>query len=437
MCTPIARRLALLAALALSACGGNGNTTANAGTALDDNWISVWGASPYGPYPLGPLSEFTPGVALPVPSLLPNNSANDQSFRMIVQPTLGGSTQRVRLSNLMGDRPVRFEPVRIAKALLLGPAINPATDKPVTFSGASGVTIAAGAEAVSDPVKLAYGIGDNLAISFHVVGESGPITWHAVAFDLNFIGLPMAGDSTGDPTGATFAQPTVGWFFVSGVDVLDTSASGAIVALGDSITDGAYQVDNLRWTDLFAQRLHSAGIAMSVVNEGINSNTVTQAGVHKGEEWKGPAAVDRFDRDALGRSGVRSLILFEGTNDLTAGVKADAIYAGIQALVDRAHGAGLCVVLGTIMPRDDLVFGWDRSTMESDREALNMMIRSADVEGIADFDAAMGSPLDPTHPNLLYYSPDLLHPTPVGFQVMANAVPMAALVPPPIGRCTR
>lgn len=432
-----------LALALLNACdgvpGSERSINAGGGTSSSVEWTGAWAAAPYGPYPSGPLSALPLPVdplALTTLSLFPDRQSHDQSFRMIVHPTIGGSRLRIRLSNLMGDRPLVFSTVQVARRLA-GPALVPGTVTPVNFGGADRVEIAMGAEAISDAVPLAFARGDDLAISFHVAGDSGPLTWHAVSFSLNFVGPPGL-DVTADPTGGAFAaQPTVGWFFVSGVDVPANEALGSIVTLGDSITDGAYEVPetNTRWPDFLSQRLAAQGIVMGVLNQGINSNTVTAAAYS--ETWQGPPAELRFDRDVLQRSGVRSIVLFEGTNDLTAGIKADAIYAGLRGLVDRAHAAGLCVVLGTIMPRDDLIFGWDRATMESERQALNAMIRATPVEGIADFDAAMGSRLDPTRPNPVYYSPDLLHPTSLGFSVMANAVPLEALVPPPAGTCAR
>jgi lysophospholipase L1-like esterase len=423
-------------AFLLSACGGN-NGPAGDKTRSGDDWVGVWAAAPYGPYPAGPLSSALPVDPLGYTTYFPDDQARDQSFRMVVHPTRGGSTLRVRLSNLMGTQPLRLEPVRVARRAA-GPALVPGTDALARFDGADGVTIAPGAEAISDAVELPYADGDDLAISFRVVGDSGPITWHAVSFGLNYVSLPGSGDVTADPTGIAFTQLSLGWFFVSGVDVRAPEADGAIVTLGDSITDGAYEVPetNTRWPDFLAQRLDAAGVDMAVLNQGINSNTVTEAAVFDGEVFKGPAAEARFERDVLDRSGVRAVVIFEGTNDLTSGIRGDAVYAGLRRLAKRAHAAGLCVVMGTLMPRDDLLFGWDRATMESERQAVNALIRAdADIEGIADFDAVMANPLDPTRPNPLYYSPDLLHPTSIGFQIMADAVPLEALVPPPLGRC--
>ncbi len=432
---------ALVAGINLGGCGGSSPPVVDAATARD-GWIGAWGAAPYGPYPLGPLSEFTAAdVALPLPSLLPNDHASEQTFRMIVHPTIGGATVRVRLSNLMGDRPVTFSPVRIARSLLVtGPALVPGSDTPVLFGGAPAVTVAPGAEAVSDPVGFGYDLGQDLAVSFHVNGETGPITWHAIAFSLNYLGLPMSGDSTGDVTGLGTPQPTIGWFFLSGVDVLRADSPGTIVAIGDSITDGAYIVpeSNTRWTDDFARRLSGAGIAMGVLNEGINSNTVTAAGTPQGKEYQGPPAVQRFARDVLGRPGVRSVVILEGTNDLSAGIKAEDVHAGILSMVERAHQAGLCVVVGTIMPRSNTPIAAWSAANEVERRKLNTLLRAdSGFDGLAEFAQTMASPLDPESPNPAYYFADQLHPNSLGTQVMADAVPMQALVPPPAGHCAR
>lgn len=423
--------------LLLTGCTGTDSAQADA----PSDWVGSWSAAPYGPYPAGPLSETLPEdvAALTTPGAFQDRQARDQSFRMVVHPSLGGDTLRLRLSNLKGDRPVTFEPVRVGLRALpaAGATIVPSTHRQARFDGAPSVTVPPGEEAVSDAIDLSFEAGQDLVVSFRVVGESGPMTWHAVSFDTQFVSAPDRGDVTESVTGAAFPFVTLGWFFLSGVDVLRPDASGAIVALGDSITDGAYQLPatNTRYPDILARRLQEAGITMGVLNQGINSNTVTRVGT---EAYRGPPAVERFDRDVLGRAGVRSVLIFEGTNDLTAGADAETVFEGLRELVARARAAGLCVVMGTIPPRDDLLFGWDRTTMEEERQALNTMIRAQDdIAGIADFDAVLGNPLAPTRPNPALFFPDLLHPNSLGFVAMADAVPLVALAPPPAANCSR
>lgn len=434
-------RVAWLLALTvlLGACGSNDSD--HGGDAKSD-WVGSWAAAPYGPYPAGPLALIVPTgpLVLPPVPFFPGNQARDQSFRMLVHPTLGGERLRLRFSNLVGDRPLQLSAVRVSVSLL-GPAIQRSRDAQVLFDGAVQVVIPPGQELVSDAVELAFEVGENLAVSFHVEGDSGPITWHAVAFDVSYIGLPGGGDTTDDTLGLSFLQPTIGWFFLSGVDVERPDALGTIVAIGDSITDGAYQVPatNTRWPDFFARRLQRENIPMGVLNLGINSNTVTQAPELTGNE--GEPLLQRFERDVLQRPGVRSVLILEGTNDIPQGVPAETIYAGLQTVAARAKAAGLCVVVGTITPRLDAVpalFGWNLLQHEPVRQQLNALIRaSTDFDAIADFDAALRNPLLPNMPFLPYYFPDLLHPNSIGFQRIAAAVPLEALVPVPVGTCSR
>jgi lysophospholipase L1-like esterase len=415
-----------------TACSNSGKDN----NAQDENngWIGAWAAAPYGPYPLGPLSNYpvdnSPVDPLAMTTIFPDDQAEDQSFRMIVHPTIGGEKVRIRLSNLMGNQPIIFDSVHVAIRALgpALPAIMPDSEKSVLFNGSSQVIINPGKEAISDPVDFVYSVGDDLAISYHVVGKSGPMTWHAISFGLNYVSLPTTGDTTSDPTGVSFTQISVGWFFISGVDVYAPEALGTIVAFGDSITDGAYEVPetNTRWPDLFAQRLADEGIAMGVLNQGINSNTVTP----ELDGFAGPCAIYRFERDVLERPGVKSVVILEGTNDLAAGVPAEDVYAGICSLVDQAHAAGLRVVVGTITPRLDVAMGWDPTTGEPERQELNALLRAdTSFDGLAEFDKALASPLDPSLPNVPYYFADLLHPNSIGFMIMSDTVPLEALVP--------
>lgn len=433
--------LILLACGLVASCGGDSNeslqlATTNNPTSSSSSWIGAWGAAPYGPFPLGPVSGIAPidPLALTAVSLANAEQATDQSFRMIIKPTIGGDTVRLRLSNLVGDQPVSFTSVQIALRAA-GPAIVPGTEKPLLFGGEPDVVVQPGDEAISDPIDFSYAFGDELSVSFHVQGESGPMTWHAVSFGLNYVGIPGS-DVTGDPSGLSFVgQPTVGWFFISGLDVLKPDSPGTIVAIGDSITDGAYIIPetNTRWPDFLAQRLSAADIEMGVLNEGINSNTVTDVSTNPAS---GEPAVLRFDRDVLSRPNVKSVIIFEGTNDIGAGADAVSIYAGLQTLIRKSRQAGLCVLLATIPPRNDTVMGYDRDQGEPVRLALNDLIRSnTDVNAIVDFDAALASPAMPDMPNPALYFPDLLHPQTLGFYVMAEAIPLEALVPPPVGNC--
>lgn len=426
-----------LLALLLAACGpGSEPVEGGASQPRDDGWIGAWSAAPIARFPVG---FSTPqGITLP---FLQGSEARDQSFRMIVHPTIGGGEVRIRLSNLMGEQPVVFDGVRVAKALLAGPALIPGTDRELTFGGQPSGTAPAGAELISDPVALDIVPGDNLAVSFHVQGPTAGVTWHSVSLHLSFVGLPGGGNTTGDPTGLSMLQPTLGWFFVSGVDVRRPDALGTLVVLGDSITDGGYIIPetNTRWTDFLAQRLQQQGIAMGVLNEGISGNTIIGG---PADGTGGPNALSRFRRDVLERPGVRAVFILEGTNDINNdAAKADDIYAGLLELTRQAHAAKICVVVSTVLPRGDLrdvlIGGWDEAAFRPEWTRLNELIRGSQAfDTVVDLAAVMANPLNPDQSHPLYFV-DGLHPNALGFKVMADAVPLESFLPPPLGTCAR
>ncbi|HEX4916546.1 MAG TPA: hypothetical protein VFV43_01480 [Limnobacter sp.] len=239
----------------LLACGGENPAPTNTRVAMQANESAVvgaWATAPYGPYPLGPLTRGgTPTPGAPEVALFPGNQANNQSFRMIIHPTIGGRAVRVRLSNLVGDRPIRFENISIAKGNPLTPNIDASTQTLLTVRGQVFGVVQAGEELITDLIPFEFEASEDLAVSFHVAGESGPMTWHAVSFAPQFIARPNSGDQTQDATGTAFQQVSVGWFFISGLDVLNPQAKGSVVTIGDSITDGAYQALNQRWPDFW------------------------------------------------------------------------------------------------------------------------------------------------------------------------------------------
>lgn len=418
--------ICLSTSLTLAGCGSSGSSSPTSATAARTDMVGAWAAAPYGPYPLGPLSTETPIGTTPgsvTVASFENDQARDQSFRMIIHPTISGSKARIRLSNLKGDRPIRFESVSLSQVLPQSPVLS-GERVSLTFGGKSFVIAQPGEEVISDTVDFALNAQEDLAVSFHVAGESGPMTWHAVSFGPQYVSAPGSGDVTGDTQGLSFTSGSVGWFFVSGLDVVNTQSTGALVAIGDSITDGAYQVLNQRWTDRLATRLNDAGHHIGILNQGINSNTVTELPAE--EPYRGSPALLRFDRDVLQRSGVKGVIIFEGTNDLGAGVKAEPVIAGLQDMIRRARNAGLCVFMATITPRADVAFGWfpDGPTVkEPERIKINDWIREqAPVDGVIDFAAVLALPGLPAIPNAALYIPDLLHPNSVGFQQMGDAI---------------
>ena len=163
-----------------------------------DKWVTSWAASVQGPYPVGnPSAQPVQKFAFPVPEA----GARDQTFRLIVMPEIWGRQARLRLSNALGTRPVTFDGVHLG--LQLGSAtIAPGTNRPVNFSGKPSITIEPGKDVWSDAVALPFVkdvkalAGRKVAVSFHVAGETGPMTWHAKALQTSYVTAPGAGAVT-------------------------------------------------------------------------------------------------------------------------------------------------------------------------------------------------------------------------------------------------
>lgn len=350
----------------------------------------------------------------------------DQTARMILTPHLGGTQIRVRLSNRFGTVPVSFGAASVGLRRGPGADLVAGSRRPLTFGGAGTVAVQAGEDVVSDPVTLRIKPSSDLAVSVFASGATGPATEHAVGQQTSWFTPPGSGDHTGEDAGAAFTLPTKARYFVSGVDVRVTAAVGAVVALGDSITDGfgGPPDGDDRYPDLLARRLASppaAGGRLSVVNAGISGNHV----LTDGPLMAGPSALDRLERDVVDVPGVSDVIVLEGVNDLGLNTPAGKVIDGLHQIVSRLHAAGLGVQLGTLLP-----FGGPAaSPADAARQEVNRWIRgpSTGADGVIDFDAAVRDPADPQRMAAAFDSGDHLHPNAAGRRAMAAAVDLAAL----------
>jgi lysophospholipase L1-like esterase len=293
---------------------------------------------------------------------------------------------------------------------------------------------------ISDPVRLAIAPATDLVISIYLPERTPVTTVAAFAFQDNVI-------ANGNVTGARTVTPasTIQQdLFLSGVSV--RGRTSAIVALGDSITNGANTRANLnhRWPDLLAARLRAARIDRGVLNLGVSGNRLLHdpnppAG-SPAEAYAlffGQSALRRFDRDVLAQPGARDLIVLLGVNDLghpgttapaSEVVSAQDIIDGHRQLIVRAHQGGLRAFGGTILPFKDDTLGFYSPENERKREAVNHWIRTShEYDGVVDFDAAMRDPADPLRLNPAYDSGDHLHPNDAGMAAMAAAVPLRYL----------
>ncbi len=363
---------------------------------------------------------------------LPAAHWRDGSLRQLVRTTLGGKVLRVRVSNAFGTAPLAVEAASIARALAQGkPDVDAATIRPLTFGGQAAVVIPAGAEYYSDPVDLAHGPGTDLAISYYFKGEPARQTGHPGSRTTSFT---LAGRHEADAQWPE-AGRVVRWYALADVEVQAPRGTAAMVAIGDSITDGYGTTTdgNDRWTDFLVARLAREKMKIGVVNAGIGGGRLLRDGL-------GPNLASRFERDVLGRSGVTHALVQIGVNDLggqhRAGEDTPAARAALlealklahRQLVERAHAQGVCVIGATVTPYVGSGYYQPAPHNEEDRQALNQWIRSAGVfDAVVDFDAALRDPAQPERLQKALDVGDGLHPSIAGYRAMADAVPLDAL----------
>ncbi len=409
-----------------------------------DTWVAAWATAPQGVYPVGwavgqPGSTDAKGLTR-IPEL-PNDEARDQTLRMIVRPTLDGDVWRLRLSNAFGTKPVTFGAVSLAEQDS-GSSIKADTRTRATFGGDQRVTLAPGEVRASDPIsfRVRGGGDDHVAVSLSIEGRSGPMTWHAASFATSYVAARDSGDRTRETSGASFTGSTTSWFYVAGLDVRSRGA-GTVVALGDSITDGWFSTLNGddRWPDQLERRLRArGGPTLSVVNQGIGGNMVTDIGRPAGgcTPCDGPPLLDRLQRDVISQPGVRAVILLEGINDLGGGdASAESVIAGMKRAVNRLHAHGIPVIGATITPSGGADDGYGTAATDAKRRAVNHFIRtSGTFDDVADFAAAVEDPKDRSRLKPEYATNsttggpgDKLHPGRAGFTAMANAVDLDEL----------
>jgi lysophospholipase L1-like esterase len=310
------------------------------------------------------------------------------------------------------------------------------SDRALTFSGRAYVSIPPNALVLSDPVKLNVPAGGDLAVSVFLPKAATAAGIHYSAQQTSYIG---AGDLTGAatlPEGAT----TTSWVYLTGVDVLAPESASAVVAFGDSITDGARStVDaNRRWPDILAGRLQArrGGAKIGVLDAGIGGNRILHDGT--ANVRFGVNALARFDRDVLAQSGVKYVIVLEGINDLghatataltSEAVSAEDMIAGLKQLIERAHENGLKIFGATLTPFEGCPFpGYFTPEKEVKRKAVNEWIRTGNAfDGVIDFDKAIR---DPSHPDRMlpaYDGGDHLHPGDAGYKAMGEAIDLSLL----------
>src|SRR6266704_3935801 len=360
-----------------------------------DHWVTTWAAAPQARLQ-APLGGQRGGPAPPANAA--RASFNDQTIRMIVHTSLGGRRARVTLSNAFGNSPLTIGAVHVALRSRESATVA-GSDRALAFNGKPGVTIAPGAHVMSDAVDLDVPQLGDLAISIYVPGDSGQLTLHNTGLHTTYI----AKGNVASESVLNDAVTTRSYYWVTGIDVVAPADAAAIVAFGDSITDGSTSTPdaNRSWPSFLAERILTTPGApkLAVLNEGISGNRILADGA-------GVNALARFDRDVVGQSGVKWLMILEAINDIgqtTSNrgnappqnpVSADDLIGPMKQMIERAHTHGIRVIGCTLTPYEGATY--HRENGEAIRQAVNTWTRTSGAfDAVVDFEAATRDPGNP------------------------------------------
>lgn len=386
----------------------------------EPRWVSTWMASPQPVW----------GEELPFPTKIPA-SVENQTIRQIVRISLGGSPIRLAFSNAYGERPLRIG------AASVGVAGKDAESAPgaihqLTFGGKPDVVIPVGAPAISDPLDLNVEPYARLAVSVYFPEHTPLTTFH-------WDGRQKASFGQGNLVLADNfpAVETTDARVVLSEVLVQTPNNGAVVVVGDSITDGngASLDADTRWPDFLAKRLAPQRIA--VLNGGISGGRLLQ-------DKMGVNVAARLQRDVFSKPGMKAVVLLIGINDISwpgtdlapnlPRPKFDELIAGYQQIIALARASNVRLIGATLPPFEGALTGTpldDYYSPEKDalRREVNRWIReSGAFDDIVDFDALLR---DPAHPSRLiraFDSGDHLHPGDEGNRAMADAIDLNALI---------
>jgi lysophospholipase L1-like esterase len=377
-----------------------------------ERWITAWSTSQQG---------------------LGMDAVTNTTVRMIARVTLSGAAVRIRLDNTFGAAPLDVGKAYVGSRIQ-GAALAPGSNQQILFNAGPRVIVPAGGTVTSDPVRMNVLAQQDLAVTLYLPEASVRPSQHGAAQVTSYLAADGSGDVSAAEGAAPFTRTSTSMWWLKAIDVSSSSSTGAIVAFGDSITDGTCSTIDAhdRWEDLLAVRLalEAAGRGMpdahkAVLNEGIGGNTVTRPNLQPPPD--SPPGVERLDRDVLSHHGVTHVILFMGTNDIRREATAAQIVAGMQDIATRVKARGLTIVGVTIIPRHNRPAvegntGWNAAKTRI-RAEVNQWIRGkAPFDAVIDFDKVVH---DPASADLIYppfNCGDGIHPSPRGYYEMGKSV---------------
>jgi len=395
---------------------GRATATASAeSTACPSVWVPAW----TGRGPLSTTITTNRTFKDPVPNL------TGRTLRVMAHLTTGGAQVRVRLSQRFSTTSLDVEAAHVA-VRSAGSAIVPETDRALTFAGSGQVSVAAGEDVWSDPVALDVSAGQDLAVSLYVPGSFVPTTQGGrgqIKSSYHKAGNQVAAASLSG--GSTTRQV----FGVFEVQVLSAGPAAAIVALGDSITEGACSsLDaNGDWPDLLADRLPllADGTAVSVLNAGIGSGRFASS------DGAGAAGLTRLD-ELLTLPAVRWVTVLMGVNDISYElVDATFLEDAYAQAITKAHAAGKQIIGIPILPFGNSTKDvGDNATVAQD---VNAWIRAHDkrlgapepsYDAVIDFEPVLTDPEATTWALASNLTCDGVHPNAAGYRAIADAIPL-------------
>ena len=352
-------------------------------------------------------------------------------MRQTLHLSIGGEKLRIQISNTFGgsDLPITAATIALTAGGKAGVAgIDESTLKALTFNnGSASITIPKGQVAYTDAIDFSAAPQTNIAVSIYSqAGQSGSsITGHPGSRTNSWM---QSGNHASAAT-ISGSTKTAHWYFLSAVEVWSSPTTGALVILGDSITDGRGSTDdaNNRWPDLLLARMLKANITnVAVNNQAAGGNTVLSGGL-------GPTLLTRYKRDALQVQGVKYVMIFEGVNDIGSGGTDSGSQNGIasrleqafEQIVKESKALGITTIGGTITPFEGNGQSYSNPTREQARVKVNdWVLKSGTFDKTVDFGGIVGDAGTKSQLASKYDGGDHLHPNVAGYQAMADGFPL-------------
>lgn len=390
-------------------------TVINSPLQAAENWVASWAANPHASWR---AEEFTLPTGVPA-------ALSQQTVRETAHISVGGRRVRIVLSNRYGTQPLAIGEARLAR-------VADGTSLALTFGGKRETAIPAGAPVISDAVDMPVAALEKLAISVYLPRPTPLTTFHWGAQQTGQIAAGNVVAAAEMPD----TQPLHGRALLAGILVDTDAPTGAVVAFGDSITDGNGSTPDRdrRWPDYLAARL-SAGSStvggVAVVNAGIS-------GARLLGDRMGVNAAARFEQDVLAQPGVHTAIVLMGINDIgwpqsafapqEAPMTAERMIAVYRQLIAQAHARNVRIVGATLLPFEGALHGtpfdgYYTPAKEAVRRQVNQWIREGgEFDAVADLDALLRDPARPSRMLPRYDSGDHLHPGDAGYEAIARGI---------------